>query len=129
MNQAWLQVVGLGLDMAGFTLILWEWLLVQRHEREVRAMLAAEARQADGLRHLQRAAGQQSPQMQRHHEMASESRQRLATTRLDEAGRQSRSVRLATVYCGAALVVAGFAAQILAAWPGCCSIIGIVPGG
>lgn len=128
MSQAWLQVVGLLLDMIGFGLILWEWVIAQHQEARLRAMEAAEGRQAESMRQLQRAPAT-TPQMQHHLEAAAESRQRLARLRKGEVGRQYRGVRFAVVYLGAACVLLGFLVQLLAAWPGCCTLIGIQPAG
>jgi hypothetical protein len=38
MNQAWLQVAGLVLDVLGFGVIAWEWILAQRAERKLWAI-------------------------------------------------------------------------------------------
>jgi hypothetical protein len=127
MAQAWMQLIGLVLDLVGFSLILWEWVLAQLHELQMRTMADAEERQAEGFRNPQRLAPT-TPDLQRHHEIMAAGCIRHARRRQDKAGAQFRGVRLAVFCCGALLVVAGFAAQRLGAWPGCCPPLGIAPG-
>lgn len=127
LTQAWLQVIGLCLDFLGFALIAFEWLLAQRAEAAQRLILEQQARAAEGRDHLARVAG--DPGMQRHLEAV----QRMAQRRTDLAVGATRESyarrRYGVIYAGMALVAAGFACQMLAAWPGCCRAIGILPAG
>jgi len=128
MSQAWLQVAGIIVEFVGVLLISWEWFTAQRQERDERAIEAAHARQAESMAMMQR-HGQPNPAMQRHFEMTGAAQNRMTTARIEAnrtsyGGMRTRTVALALVF-----VVAGFVLQLLAAWPGCCQLLGITPGG
>lgn len=129
MSQAWLQVAGLVLDIVGFGLIAWEWLIAQRHGAKELAIAAARTRQDEAFAHMQRAMQQPNPAMQRHFEMSADMRRRRAEHEIDETRRVYTGLRYRVVYAGMVAVVLGFVLQLLAAWPGCCAAIGITPGG
>lgn len=127
MTQAWLQVIGLCLDFVGFALIAIEWLLAQRAEAAERALLKQQARAAESRGHLARHTS--DPNMQRHFEMVARHEQR----RTDQAVGETREIytrrRYGVIYAGMTMVALGFLAQMLAAWPGCCRALGILPAG
>ena len=130
--QAWLQVAGLVLDFLGFALIAAEWILAQRQERAALAIEAAQARQAESMAYLQRASTGMSPHAasssQRHFEMMADSQRRMADQRLGSVRQYYGGLRSGVVYAGMAMVCLGFILQLLGNWPGCCRLIGIMPG-
>lgn len=126
MAQAWLQVAGLVLDVLGFALIAWEWMLAQKSERAILALEASQARAAEGRAHLARSA---DPSMQRHLEAVAEMDRRRTGHGIADTRTSFGRRRHGAVYVGMAAVLAGFVLQLLGAWPGCCSGIGIVPAG
>lgn len=127
MNQAWITVVGLCLDFLGFALIAWEWLLAQRGERAALAIAEAHERQQAMRDHLQHVPGRTDPGMQRHLQMVGQMQGRMTKSRLDETRSAYARRRYGAIYAGMALVVLGFACQMLGAWPGCCAVLGILP--
>jgi hypothetical protein len=126
MSQAWLQVIGLVLDFLGFALIGWEWMLAQRSEAALQAIEGRAARAADGRAHLARVAT--SPEMQRHLAAVAEMERRRTELAAGESRQTFGRLRMGVVYLGFAFVTLGFIGQLLAAWPGCCRVIGIIPG-
>ncbi len=133
MSQPWMQVAGLAMDFLGVALIALEWLLAQRQERTARAIEEAEARQREGMVYMQRAQASMSPHataaVERHHEMMSDSQRRITQAKLGGVRRHYGGLRHSVVYAGMILVSLGFLTQIVAAWPGCCPQLGIVPVG
>lgn len=127
MTQAWLQVIGLGFDFLGFALIAFEWLLAQRAETAQRLIVEQQARAAEGRGHLARVAT--DPGMQRHLEAVQRMEQRRADLAVGATRESYARRRYGVIYVGMVLVAAGFVCQMLAAWPGCCRAIGIVPAG
>lgn len=122
MTQQWLTVLGLGLDFAGFMLLLREWWLAFFNESRQMQM----AEQLDRMRALRnmrpRAPGERNP-FERLDQMQDEQGIRSARSEHRAALAARRGVfLLATV-----LIVSGFALQIVGAWPGCC-LPWIAPG-
>ncbi|HRD75745.1 MAG TPA: hypothetical protein PK264_07395 [Hyphomicrobiaceae bacterium] len=128
MAQAWLQVMGLFLDVMGFGLIAWEWLMAQRAERALLAIEGRRRAEEERQRMMRRHDPNMHPSMQVHMEMVDQMSRRttaaaLETTRTTFSGR-----RYALVYTGMVFVLAGFILQLAGAWPGCCDFVGITPG-
>ena len=117
MNQAWLQVAGLVLDILGFGLIAWEWMLAQRAEAAVRAIEEARERQEESTAHLARTLKDPHPSFQLHMDMTTQSQRRLAKTRLGATRAAFARLRSGAVYAGMLLVLAGFILQLMGAWP------------
>jgi hypothetical protein len=128
MSQAWLQVAGIIVEFIGVLLISWEWFTAQRQEQTERAIEAAHARQAENMALMQR-TGQPNPAMQRHFEMTGAAQSRMTAARIEANRRSFGGLRTRAVAVALVFIVAGFALQLLAAWPGCCRAIGILPGG
>lgn len=126
MTQAWLQVIGLCLDFVGFALIAIEWLLAQRSEAEQRRILDMQARANESRGHLARTTA--DPAMQRHLEVVARMEQRRTDLAVGATRESYTRRRYGVIYAGMGLVLLGFVCQLLAAWPGCCSAIGIVGG-
>lgn len=130
-GQAWLQVGGLIVDFLGVALIAIEWMLAQRQELSARAIEEAQARQAQSMAMMQRTRAAANPaaaaSFQPHYDMITDQQRRMAEMRLGETRRHYGGMRHGAIYAGLALVSAGFVLQLLAAWPGCCSTIGITP--
>lgn len=127
MAQAWLQVIGLVLDFCGFALIAFEWLLAQRSERALDQIRQAEARAAEGRSHLARVST--NPGMQRHLEAVGDMERRRAELAAGASRAHYAKRRYGAIYAGMVMVLLGFVGQLLGAWPGCCSMLGIVPAG
>lgn len=120
-GQAWLNVVGLMLDFIGVTILAWEWWLAisaERRETEI------EARERMLRPHpmLPKPAG---PHQAVFDHMREDRRFR------ERVGRASavRGMRGSWFLVAFLLIAAGFALQIMGSWPGCCRLVGIVPGG
>ncbi len=132
MSQAWVQVTGLFLDFFGFALIAWEWLLAQRAERAQRAIEARHARDMEMSRMMQRHQQTTSPHaqghMQRHHEVWDDMRTQQAQRAVEATRTSFATIRYGVIYAGLLLVFLGFTLQVLGTVPGCCGLIGIVPG-
>ena len=127
MSQAWMQVLGLALDFAGFALIAWEWMLAQRAERAILLLEATAARTADGRSQLAR--GSANPGLQRHLETVGEMERRRTEIGVQQSRENFARRRHGAIYAGMVLVLLGFVCQLLGAWPGCCRAIGILPSG
>ncbi len=136
MSQAWLPVIGLIVELLGVLLVSWEWFAAQRQEAAERAIEAAHARGEESMAHLSRAqtSGQASPQnlnpaMQRHFEMTRDMQRRMTQSRVEETRRAYRGMRGRAVAFALLFIAAGFAIQLMGAWPGCCRAVGIWPAG
>jgi hypothetical protein len=130
-SQAWLQVGGLIADFVGVALIALEWILAQRQDHSARSIEEAQARQAQAMAMMQRTRAATNPaaatSFQPHYEMMADQQRRMAEMRVGDVRREYGGMRHRAVYVGLAFVVLGFVLQLLAAWPGCCVAIGIVP--
>ena len=126
-NQAWLQVFGLTLDFLGVALIAAEWLLAQRQESVQRGIEEAAARRAASMDFVESARISPDPTMQRHNDMMRQSTKRMTAQQQAQVRNRYGGMRVRAVAVGLVLVALGFIFQILAAWPGCCSAIGIFP--
>jgi fructose-1,6-bisphosphatase/inositol monophosphatase family enzyme len=127
MSQAWITVAGLCLDFLGFALIAWEWLLAQRAERAALEIAEAQERQQASRDLLSRSPTGQNPQMQRHMEAVAQIEARSTKSRLEETRNVFAKRRYGAIYAGMAMVVLGFALQLMGALPGCCRVLGIAP--
>ncbi|MFM9943311.1 MAG: hypothetical protein ACKVP7_27920 [Hyphomicrobiaceae bacterium] len=128
MSQAWLQVIGLIVEFVGVLLLAWEWFAAQRQEAAERAIESAHARQEESMARLQQ-VGTPNPSMQRHFEMSRDLQRRMTESRVSETRRSYTGMRGRAVAFALVFIVAGFVVQLMGAWPGCCRVIGIVPGG
>ncbi|KAB2849814.1 MAG: hypothetical protein F9K44_06820 [Hyphomicrobiaceae bacterium] len=128
MSQAWLQVVGLLLDFLGVCLIGWEWLAAQRQEKALLAIEEARARSEEANQRMAR-VGPANATMQRHFEAVNDLQRRMAQSRMAHSRSHYGGMRVLAVAVGMSFVAIGFLLQLLAAWPGCCRLLGIIPGG
>ena len=127
MQQAYLEVAGLALDMVGVLLIAWEWLMAQRQEAAQRAIEQTRERTEAGQAMLSRGRPNIDPAMQRHFELVGEHTKRSAASRIEATRNRYSGMRVTAVAIGMVFVVAGFLLQLLGAWPGCCVVIGVIP--
>jgi hypothetical protein len=128
MGQQWLQVIGLMLDFAGVCLIAWEWLAAQRQERALLAIEEARARSEEANQRMARAQPANAT-MLRHFEAVNDMQRRMAQSRTAHSRSRYGGMRMLAVAIGMTLVALGFLLQMLGAWPGCCKVFGIIPGG
>jgi len=128
MAQAWLQVVGLCLDVIGFGLIAWEWLMAQRAERALLAIEAKRRAEEERQRMMRRHDPNMHPSMQLHMEMVDQMSRRTTASALETTRTAFSGRRYALVYTGMVMVLLGFLFQLAGAWPGCCADLGITPG-
>lgn len=128
MAQAWFQVVGLMLDFAGVCLIAWEWLAAQRQEKALLAIEEARARSEEANQRMARVQPANDT-MQRHFEAVNDMQRRMAQSRSAHSRSHYGGMRVRAVAVGMTLVALGFVLQMLGAWPGCCRLLGILPGG
>jgi hypothetical protein len=115
MTQQWLTTVGIALDFAGFMLLLREWWLAFFNEGR-QMQLAEQLDRARALRNMRpRAPGERNPfeQLDR---MQDESAVRTARAE----HRNAMATRRGVFLLATALIVLGFALQLIGAWPGCC---------
>ncbi|MGH6814332.1 MAG: hypothetical protein ACREC6_01360 [Hyphomicrobiaceae bacterium] len=129
MSQAWLQVIGLILDIVGFALLALEWLLAQRAESAIRAIEEARERQDEGAAQIARTMKDPHPSFQLHWDMMAQNRRRLAKTQLGTTRSFFERHRYGAIYAGMVCVLIGFLLQLMSAWPGCCTMLGITPIG
>ena len=126
MAQAWLQVIGLGIEYLGVILLAWEWFAARRQDLAEEEIASLQARREEGRASLERMqAG--NPQMQRHFEMTRDVDRRMTTARIKETRRRFGGLRGRAVAVSLAFVTVGFLLQLLGSIPGCCALIGIGP--
>jgi hypothetical protein len=115
MTQQWLSVVGLGLDFAGFMMLLREWWLAFFNEaRQIE--MEEQSERVRALRNLRPAQpGQRNP-----FEALERVQDEAALRRARSEHRLAMAARKGTFLLATALIVLGFALQIAGAWPGCC---------
>ena len=127
MSQAWLQVAGLFVELAGVLLLAWEWFAGRRQERRERALEAEQARREEAQAMLQRHHAASEP-MQRHFEMTRDMGRRMTATRVGETRAHYGGMRGWAVGIALVCVIIGFVLQLAGTWPGCCGALGITPG-
>ena len=128
MAQAWFQVFGLMLDFVGVCLIAWEWLAAQRQEKALLAIEESRVRSEEANQRMARVQPANAT-MQRHFEAVNDMQRRMAQSRTAHSRAHYGGMRVRAVAVGMSFVALGFVLQMLGAWPGCCRLIGIVPGG
>jgi hypothetical protein len=115
MTQQWLSVVGLGLDFAGFMMLLREWWLAFFNEARQIEMEEQQER-VRALRNLRPPApGQRNP-----FETLERVQDDAAVRRARSDHRAAMAARKGTFLLATTLIVLGFVLQIAGAWPGCC---------
>jgi hypothetical protein len=126
MSQQWLSVIGIGLDAAGFIILLFEWWLAffneerqlgfQRQlERERNHRALAQANAPEGLR--------------QHLETTGKLMDESALRRAWEAHGGTLARRKIAFLTATLLIIAGAGLQLAGNWPGCCPAIGVLPQG
>lgn len=121
-----MQVIGLIVEFIGVLVLAWEWFAAQRQDAAERAITGQHARTEASMLQLQRVQ-QSNPAVERHFEMTRDAQRRMADLRVEETRRSYGGMRVRAVATAVVLFVAGFVAQLLGSWPGCCGLIGIVP--
>jgi hypothetical protein len=115
MTQQWLTVLGLGLDFAGFMMLLREWWLAFFNERR-QMELEEQQERIRTLRNLRTAPpGTRNP-----FETLERVQDEAALRRARGEARAAMAARKGIFLLATALIVLGFALQIAGAWPGCC---------
>ncbi|HEX5958589.1 MAG TPA: hypothetical protein VFY92_08030 [Hyphomicrobiaceae bacterium] len=116
MTQQWLNVSGIGLDFAGFMLLLREWWLAFFNEG--RQMELAE--QLDRLRTVRKlrplAPGASNP-----YESLDRFADEQAILKARVEHKAALAARRGVFVLATALIVLGFLLQLAGAWPGCCA--------
>ena len=116
LTQQWLSVLGLGLDLAGFALLLREWWIAFFNEgRQIE--LEEQHERMRALRNLRTAPppGQQNP-----YAAIERMQDEQAVRRARSAHRSAMAARKGTFILATVLIVAGYLLQIAGTWPGCC---------
>jgi hypothetical protein len=115
MTQQWLSVLGLGLDFAGFMMLLREWWLAFFNEaRQIE--MEEQFERARALRNLRPTApGQRNP-----FETLERVQDEAALRKARTTHRAAMAARKGTFVLATTLIVLGFVLQIAGAWPGCC---------
>jgi hypothetical protein len=115
MTQQWITVVGLALDFAGFALLLREWWLAFFNEgRQIE--MAEQLERMRAMRTLiPRDPGERNP-----YESLERAQDEMAIRKARTTHRQAMAARKRMFLLATVLIVAGFALQLLGAWPGCC---------
>lgn len=115
MTQQWLTVLGLGLDFAGFMMLLREWWLAFFNERR-QMELEEQQERIRTLRNLRSAPpGTRNP-----FETLERVQDESALRRARGEARAAMAARKGIFLLATALIVLGFALQIAGTWPGCC---------
>lgn len=117
MLQQWVSVAGLGMDFAGFALLLREWWLGFFDEGTQLQMEEALERQR-ALRQLGRA--QRDPGKPNPFESIERVQDEAAIRKARETHRSARKARKSVFITAAVLIVLGFVFQIVGAVPACC---------
>jgi hypothetical protein len=114
-TQQWITVVGLGLDFAGFMLLLREWWLAFFNEQR-QIEMEEQLERVRALRNLR-----PTPQGQRNpFETLERVQDEAALRKARNAHRAAMGARKGTFLFATLLIGLGFVLQIAGAWPGCC---------
>jgi hypothetical protein len=115
MTQQWLTTIGLALDFAGFALLLREWWLAFFNEGRQLEMEEQLERIRAMRNMVPRDPGQRNP-----YESLERMQDEQAIRKARTVHRQAMAARQRMFLLATALVVLGFLAQLVGAWPGCC---------
>jgi hypothetical protein len=115
MTQQWLTTVGLALDFAGFALLLREWWLAFFNEGRQLEMEEQLERIRAMRNMVPRDPGQRNP-----YESLERMQDEQAIRKARSVHRQAMAARKRMFLLATTLVVLGFLAQLIGAWPGCC---------
>ena len=115
MTQPWLTTIGLALDFAGFALLLREWWLAFFNEGRQLEMEEQLERIRAMRNMIPRDPGQRNP-----YESLERMQDEQAIRKARSVHRQAMAARQRMFLLATALVVLGFLAQLVGAWPGCC---------
>jgi hypothetical protein len=115
MTQQWLTTIGLALDFAGFALLLREWWLAFFNEGRQLEMEEQLERIRAMRNMIPRDPGQRNP-----YESLERMQDEQAIRKARSVHRQAMAARQRMFLLATALVVVGFLAQLVGAWPGCC---------
>jgi hypothetical protein len=112
MIQQWMTVAGIGVDFAGFAMLLREWWLAFFNEGR-QMQLAEQLDRARALRNMRpRAPGERNP-----YEQLDRFADEQAVRRARDEHRTALGARRGVFLLATALVVSGFALQLAGAWP------------
>jgi hypothetical protein len=115
MTQQWLTTIGLALDFAGFALLLREWWLAFFNEGRQLEMEEQLERIRAMRNMVPRDPGQRNP-----YESLERMQDEQAIRKARTIHRRAMAARQRMFLLATALVVLGFLAQLVGAWPGCC---------
>jgi hypothetical protein len=115
MTQQWLTTIGLALDFAGFALLLREWWLAFFNEGRQLEMEEQLERVRAMRNMIPRDPGQRNP-----YESLERVQDEQTIRKARTIHRAAMAARKRMFILAMALVVLGFLAQMLGAWPGCC---------
>jgi hypothetical protein len=115
MTQPWLTTIGLALDFAGFALLLREWWLAFFNEGRQLEMEEQLERIRAMRNMIPRDPGQRNP-----YESLERMQDEQAIRKARSVHRQAMTARRRMFLLATTLVVLGFIAQLVGAWPGCC---------
>jgi hypothetical protein len=115
MTQQWLTTIGLALDFAGFALLLREWWLAFFNEGRQLEMEEQLERIRAMRNMIPRDPGQRNP-----YESLERMQDEQAIRKARSVHRQAMTARRRMFLLATTLVVLGFIAQLVGAWPGCC---------
>jgi hypothetical protein len=115
MTQPWLTTIGLALDFAGFALLLREWWLAFFNEGRQLEMEEQLERIRAMRNMVPRDPGQRNP-----YESLERMQDEQAIRKARTIHRRAMAARQRMFLLATALVVLGFLAQLVGAWPGCC---------
>ncbi len=116
LTQQWLSVLGLGLDLAGFALLLREWWIAffnEGHQIE----LEEQHERMRALRDLRHAP---SPGQQNPYAAIERMQDEQAVRKARTAHRAAMAARKGVFILATMLIVVGYLLQIAGTWPGCC---------
>jgi len=131
MYQQWLQLIGLLFDGLGFALIALEWFRGYREMRSKVTLVARNLERAEKIR-LQReikdAIGSVGVAEVGAHYKDDAALADMAqhAYEIDQVDR-FRKAHARLFFAGVIAFIAGMVLQLLGAWPGCCTFIGIIP--
>jgi hypothetical protein len=119
--QSWLNIAGLCLDFVGVVLLAFEWWLALSAER-------IEAETEDRERRL--APHPSMPRPNNPHQAVFDHMRAQHSANVKSQRRSlTRGMRRGWFVTAMIMIAAGFLLQILGSWPGCCSLVGIMPSG
>lgn len=124
MQQGWLQVAGLVMDLAGVMLLAIEWLVGYRAQQREEQAGDHAVRQLKSLAFAQQAT--RDERMAEHYRMVIDQAKDRARSTASEIRRQGHQIRLPVFLLALALIVVGSLLQILGSWPGGIPAIGVV---